>query len=693
MKRFIGILLFLIIPELSFADSYDGVLLKDNLRLKAVQKANTSENQDYIIIESDLSDKLQNKKQKAHKVSETDENLKIEKYKLNNKYYVQYNQTNSDTQLKNKENVQIPQLYNTVKTSDNKKLILNDRVLDIILNKSMQLRPAGIIYSEKQKEISSINPVRNGSVNDNYPGLRGPNQLVIYTPTFGLRTGTNEFGTEAVVENGMVVRLNGADSIIPKNGFVISGHGSAKKWITQNIQVGSKVYIDYTFNTLNVFLTPDSLIFSAKERIKEVNHLVDYYKNSDILYNNKKAEEYLESAKNSVRKAEKKPEKTQNYIADAMNSLDNAIKNALPYKEDELKGIWVRPVEKNQSQIADSVDKLYKSGITDIFLETYFHGKTIYPSEYLQGYGVISQREEFVGFDPLAIWIKEAHKKNMKVHVWFETFYVGNDNPITTPNHILNIYPQWSNKRLMNYMSEVPVSSLSEHNGYFLDPANIEVQTFLLGIINEITEKYKPDGINLDYIRYPQTVEPTYSNYASMNWGYTEYARNEFQSIYGVDPINIQYGTPDWTRWAYYRQSQIDRFLIETKKITKAHNILLTTVIFPDLNKCMATKMQNWKNWSLNNYVDGITPLILTGDKNTAEMLLKNVVQNTSSETKIYPGIFVTFMGGSMDDLLIQIQKTREYKTKGAVLFDFAHLSDKYIDSLNTRVFNKSYSK
>lgn len=125
--------------------------------------------------------------------------------------------------------------------------------------------------------------------------------------------------------------------------------------------------------------------------------------------------------------------------------------------------------------------------------------------------------------------------------------------------------------------------------------------------------------------------------------------------------------------------------------MTKAHNIVLTAVVFPDLRKCIDTKMQNWRNWSLNNYVDGLTPLILTGDKNTADLLINDVVRNTSPHTDIYPGIFVTFMGGSMDDLLLQIHKTREYNTKGAILFDYAHLNDDYVDALTTRVFNKSY--
>ena len=566
--------------------------------------------------------------------------------------------------------------------------ILNSKVYDLLSNRNSELRPSGIIYQENQTKISAINP--NSSVSS-YPGQRGPNQLIIYTPAYGYRTGTNEFGTEAIVENNMVTSLNGADSIIPRNGFVISGHGNAKKWILKNIQLGTKVYIDSNDNTLRVFLTPESLLFAAKEKLKEVSGLVEYYRQMDILYNDKKASEYLNTSKDYLRKAEKKPDKTQTYINNAMTALDSAIKNAIPYMKDEMKGVWLRPTESNEDEIKKTIERLSDAGISDIFLETYFHGKTIYPSSYLKDCGVISQREEFVGFDPLDIWIKEAHKKNIKVHIWFETFYVGNDKPSSNPNHVLSVHPDWSNKRLYNYDATEPTPSLSEHNGYFLDPSNNSVQTYLIGILNEIITKYQPDGINLDYIRYPQTVEPSYSNYASMNWGYTKTARENFASLYGIDPIEIKYGTAEWDNWSAYRQNKITEFIVKVHKLTQNNNIMLTTVIFPDLKKCIATKMQNWKQWSANNYIDGFTPLILTGDKNTADLLLNDIIRNTSQYTNIYPGLFVTFMGGSTDDLLLQIHKTREYRTKGSIIFDYAHLKDNYIEALTTRAFNKNY--
>lgn len=548
--------------------------------------------------------------------------------------------------------------------------------------------PTGFIYQVATYKINAIDPTAETASTTYYPGLRGTNQLIVYTPQYGVKTGTNEFGTEAIVSGNTVIDVNGADSIIPKDGFVISGHGTAKKWINENVSVGSKITIDADKNILKTYLVPESFIFAAKEKIKDANSIMEYYRGIDILYDDKAPLTYIMKAKELLRKAEKDPDNAQIYISEAVGNANSAIKNALPYRADELKGVWIRPTEKTPEEIIKAVEKLSDIGINNIFLETYYHGKTIYPSEVLQKYNVTNQYEDFMGFDPLKIWIEECHKRNIKVNIWFETFYVGNKNPNCNPKHVLSMYPEWANTTKIGYASTTPVASLSEHNGYFLDPANPDVQKYLLEILNEIITKYCPDGINLDYIRYPQSLSPKFSSYDMSNWGYTAYARNDFKCQFGVDPIEIKYGTDMWDIWAKYRQNKVTDFVEQTRKLTYQSNIALTAVIFPDRQRSLDIKMQDWRTWSLNNYIDGFTPLILTSDRTTAASMINDIKSNSSIRTKIYPGLFVTFMGGTFDDLLKQIQEGREQNTNGAIIFDYAHLSQDYIDALKVRVYN-----
>ena len=188
-----------------------------------------------------------------------------------------------------------------------------------------RIKPDTIIYKESSKKIDKINPTTsNNASGAYYPGQRGANQLIVYTDEYGARTGTNEFGSEAIVINGVVVQIHGADSIIPQNGFVISGHGSAKNWINENITVGTKVFLDKQNMMLNTFITPDSFIFAAEEKIKEVLSIMHFYELNNPCYDREDAENYLKKAKQNLKKAQKDNDEVQKYAKRSNTLLRNS---------------------------------------------------------------------------------------------------------------------------------------------------------------------------------------------------------------------------------------------------------------------------------------------------------------------------------------------------------------------------------
>lgn len=127
-----------------------------------------------------------------------------------------------------------------------------------------------VVFSYTKNWINAIDPTAATNKVGNYlPGARGVNQLVIYTPNYGIRTNTNEFGAEAVVEDNTVTELSGADSFIPANGIVISGHGKAKNWINSSIKVGTKIYIDRDANLVYTYTTSESYIFESQKKLQK----------------------------------------------------------------------------------------------------------------------------------------------------------------------------------------------------------------------------------------------------------------------------------------------------------------------------------------------------------------------------------------------------------------------------------------
>ena len=118
------------------------------------------------------------------------------------------------------------------------------------------------------------------------------------------------------------------------------------------------------------------------------------------------------------------------------------------------------------------------------------------------------------------------------------------------------------------------------------------------------------------------------------NWGYTKFAREEFQKVYGIDPIELKQSDALWNYWRFYRCSKVTNFVKRASGLCRSNNIQLTAVIFPNRTTAIETKLQDWKNWSINNFVDGFTPLFLTCDDKTAINLMEEVLRNKSASTK-----------------------------------------------------------
>lgn len=540
-----------------------------------------------------------------------------------------------------------------------------------------------VIFKQASTKVDVIDPSNAASY---FPGGRGANKLVIYTPNYGIHTGTNEFGTEAIVAENTVTSLSGADSTIPSNGLVISGHGIAKNWINQNITVGSKVYVDVFNNKITVYTTSDSYTYEARAKIKEAKSMMDYYKNSIDDYNYNLPASHIQIAENYLKIAENENKNSiilKQYTQEAIDEANMAIKTSVPYIKNEKKGVWIRPTEKNADQIIATLDNLKANGFNSVFLETYFHGKTIFPSQTMNKYGFTVQNEIFEGFDPLDVWIKEAHKRDIKVHIWFQSFYVGNQSPDYNPSSILAVRPDWGNKTKKNANSPKATMSASEHNGYFLDPANPEVHEFLLDLLSEIIDRYKPDGINLDYIRYPNATAGNDMN----AWGFTEYARNDFKNQYGKDPIELTTSDVQWYDWNQYRRNNVTNFVKQVGELGKEKNVYISAVVFPDRASALASKQQDWRTWSVNNYINGFTPLFLTYDSKMLASMMNDVMNVKSPQTDLYAGLFVTFMGGAPEDLIRQIYETRKMNANGVILFDYAHTTPVYTSTLMASAF------
>ena len=77
---------------------------------------------------------------------------------------------------------------------DNSELVIPEEVIAPVF-KPYQPAKGEVVFSYTKSWINAIDPTASTNRAGSYlPGARGANQLVIYTPNYGIRTNTNEFG-------------------------------------------------------------------------------------------------------------------------------------------------------------------------------------------------------------------------------------------------------------------------------------------------------------------------------------------------------------------------------------------------------------------------------------------------------------------------------------------------------------------
>lgn len=167
---------------------------------------------------------------------------------------------------------------------------------------------------------------------------------------------------------------------------------------------------------------------------------------------------------------------------------------------------WPKTYATSEATIAQQKQELVNilnlyaaANINTVLLQTRVRAATIYPSDIEPWDRCITGTEgkdPGYGYDPLRFAIAECHRRGMEVHAWVAAMPVGAKNSLGC-------------RRL----KQKGFSIKSFSSGAYLSPSDPKVAPYLGDICAEITRKYDIDGINLDYIRYPDGWRrPSYKN-------------------------------------------------------------------------------------------------------------------------------------------------------------------------------------
>ncbi|MFM9263700.1 glycoside hydrolase family 10 protein [Tychonema sp. BBK16] len=339
----------------------------------------------------------------------------------------------------------------------------------------------------------------------------------------------------------------------------------------------------------------------------------------------------------------------------------------------EIRAVWLDRgtivAARSEQGLAAVFDRLAAAGINTVFFETLNAGYPIYPSQIAP-----QQNPLTLGWDPLQSAVKLAHERGIELHAWIWVFATGNKRhntligkPASDPGPVLSAHPDWANIDNKGRRQHI------NDGKFYLDPANKEARNYLLRIVDEIASRYKVDGLQLDYIRYPFQDDN-----AGFTYGYGAAARQQFQQLTGTDPVKLSPSDGNlWRQWVEFKTNQINTFVGEVSQLLRRNypRTILSVAVFPHPESQRIYKIQqNWEVWARQGIVDLIVPMTYALDTNRLQRITEPLAKEQMlGSALISPSVKLLTLPEVV--AIDQIQALRDLPTGGYAIFAVESIS------------------
>ena len=201
--------------------------------------------------------------------------------------------------------------------------------------------------------------------------------------------------------------------------------------------------------------------------------------------------------------------------ADPVQTTSTVSSTPIPtsWPDSEFRAIWInfnemgslingKTEEQYTADIIEMLEQTQASGLNCMIIHMRSHSDAFYPSELFPWSDkVAGQQGQGVDYDPLAIFIEQAHTRNLQVHAWINPYRVSATN--TDPTALAE------NNPARIYMTDDDTSNdhwaVAAAGGIYYNPAVPQIRELVLDGVREILRNYEVDGIHYDDYFYPTT--------------------------------------------------------------------------------------------------------------------------------------------------------------------------------------------
>ncbi|MGI8906607.1 MAG: glycoside hydrolase family 10 protein [Candidatus Sumerlaeaceae bacterium] len=282
-------------------------------------------------------------------------------------------------------------------------------------------------------------------------------------------------------------------------------------------------------------------------------------------------------------------------------------------------------------------------------------------------------------YDPMQMWVDEAHKRGLELHVWFNPYRAKQPSArgALAPNHLFNTHPDM-------------VKEYGKH--LWLDPGEKFVQDHSVAVMMDVVKRYDIDGVHMDDYFYPYKEKDKNGKIIDFP---DEPSWNKYKAGGG------KLSRDDW------RRSNVDVFVERLYKNIKAEKPWVKLGIspfgiwqpgYPPQIKGFNQYTELYadaKKWLNEGWVDYFTPQLywrISAAAQSYPYLLRWWLQENTHDRHIWPGLYTSKISGeangfNVDEIVNQIVITRFLNANGNVHFSmkpFLSNKHKLNDALTT---------
>lgn len=358
----------------------------------------------------------------------------------------------------------------------------------------------------------------------------------------------------------------------------------------------------------------------------------------------------------------------------------------------EVRALWVvRTTLTSGERIRAMVERAHATGFNTLIVQVRGRGDAYYGSRWEPRSAAL--REQPADFDPLRLTLREARRRNLRVHAWLNTSLLANlDDLPTEPEHVYNAHPEWlavpravaaelyamppTDPRYRARIVEWSRANRGELEGIYTSPSHPAVREHIYSIWMDVLEHYPElDGLHFDYVRlaspdfdYSRTSLDRFRQWLDPHLSEAE--RRLLEAALRNDPL----AAADAYREAFadFQREQVTSLVERIYHGVKRRRpeAIVSAAVFANHVNAFERRFQDWRRWLQMGILDVVCPMAYSTDTETFRTQVEIASQTAhAAGRRVWAGVGAYRVPA--ESTVEKINAARAVGADGVILFSY----------------------